>query len=66
MVAVQGEIDPRFEGKRVEFSWAGDDEGTESSGRGWAEIGKDGRLHGRLYFHLGDDSAFMATRKGRG
>jgi hypothetical protein len=47
----------------VEFSWAGDDEGTESSGRGWAEIGKDGRLQGRLYFHLGDDSAFVAERK---
>lgn len=63
MIAVQGEIDPRFEGTRVEFSWAGDDDGTESSGRGWAEIGKDGRLRGRLYLHLGDDSAFGAKRK---
>ena len=63
MIAVQGEIDPRFDGTRVEFSWAGDDDGTESSGRGWAEIGEDGKLRGRIYFHQGDDSGFVAKKK---
>jgi len=63
MIAVQGEIDARFEGNRVEFSWVGDDDGSESSGRGWGEIGKDGKLRGRIYFHQGDDSAFVAKRK---
>ena len=63
MIAVQGEIDARFEGNRVEFSWVGDDDGSESSGRGWGEIGTDGKLRGRIYFHQGDDSAFVARRK---
>ncbi len=63
MIAVRGEMDPRFEGKRVEFSWIGDDEGDETNGRGWAEIGSDGKLRGRIYFHHGDDSSFIARRK---
>ncbi len=63
MIAVQGDIDARFESNRVEFSWVGDDDGSESNGRGWAEIGKDGKLRGRIYFHHGDDSSFLATRK---
>jgi hypothetical protein len=62
MVAVQGEIDCRFEGDRVEFSWVGDDDGSEVSGRGWAEVGRDGVLRGRIYFHQGDESAFVARR----
>jgi len=37
--------------------------GSSSSGRGWAEIGKDGKLRGRIYFHHGDDSSFVAARK---
>jgi hypothetical protein len=63
MIAVQGGIDCRFEGSRVEFSWVGDDDGSETNGRGWAEIGRDGTLRGRIYFHQGDDSAFVAKRK---
>jgi hypothetical protein len=63
MIAVQGGIDARFDGKRVEFSWVGDDDGSETNGRGWAEIVKDGKLRGRIYFHQGDDSGFVATRK---
>ena len=47
---------------RVEFSWVGDDDGEQTNGRGWAEIGKDGKLRGRLYFHQGDDSSFVAQR----
>jgi hypothetical protein len=62
MIAVQGGIDPRFDGDRVEFSWVGDDEGTETNGRGWADIGKDGKLRGRIFFHQGDDSGFEAER----
>jgi hypothetical protein len=63
MIAIQGEIDPRFESNRVEFSWVGDDEGDETNGRGWAEIGKDGKLRGRIYFHQGDDSSFVGMKK---
>jgi len=42
MIAIQGGIDCRFEGNRVEFSWIGDDDGSETNGRGWGEIDKDG------------------------
>jgi hypothetical protein len=62
MIAVQGELDCRFEGDRVEFSWNGDDEGDATSGRGWAVITKGGALEGRIYFHRGDDSGFVAKR----
>jgi hypothetical protein len=63
MIAVEGGLDCRFEGNRVEFSWIGDDEGDPRNGRGWAEIGDDGVMHGRIYFHQGDDSSFVAKRK---
>jgi len=62
MIAIRGDLDCRFEGKRVEFSWIGDDEGDPANGRGWAQIGNDGKLRGRIYFHQGDDSAFVAER----
>jgi uncharacterized protein YndB with AHSA1/START domain len=65
-IAVQGNLDCRFneleEGRAVEFSWDGDDEGDPVSGRGWATFSPDGSLHGRLFFHMGDDSGFRATR----
>jgi len=45
----------------VEFTWQGDDEGDEVSGRGWASLVDDGaRIEGHLFFHLGDDSSFRA------
>lgn len=45
----------------VEFSFQGQDEGDEVCGRGWAVL--DGnQLRGRLYFHMGDDSSFVAER----
>lgn len=65
-VAVSAGLDCRFEtvngADRVEFSWDGDDEGRPVSGRGWAAQTGDGLLEGRIYIHLGDDSAFAARR----
>ena len=46
----------------VEFSWEGDDEGDQISGRGWAARGEGGLLIGHLFIHQGDDSGFRATR----
>ena len=63
MIAVTGDIECRFDGNRVEFSWTGNDEMDAARGRGWAEIGKDGKLHGRIFFHGGDDSSFVARRR---
>ena len=65
LIAVRGWVDARFvtrEGREaVEFSWEGNDERDPASGRGWAILEGD-RLVGRLFFHLGDDSAFTAER----
>jgi hypothetical protein len=62
MVYVEGDIDCRFNGNRVEFSWSGVDDRRQKSGRGWAELQADGALRGRIYFHCGDDYSFVALR----
>ncbi len=68
-IVVQGSLDCRFSERAglpsVEFSWEGADEGDSALGRGWAML-CDGRLEGRWYFHRGDDSAFVATKGGKG
>lgn len=46
----------------VEWSWDGHDEMDPVQGRGWAVI-TGNELHGKLFFHNGDDSAFVASRK---
>jgi hypothetical protein len=62
---VQGEMDCRLEnasGKaRIDFSWEGQDELDPAMGRGWALIENE-ELQGRIFFHMGDDSAFRAIR----
>jgi hypothetical protein len=47
----------------LEFTWHGFDEGTEVGGRGFSVLGADGRLRGHIFFHMGDDSGFIATRQ---
>lgn len=63
-IAVHGWLDCRWSERDgrpfVEFSWEGDDEGDQASGRGWATLTEDGGLTGHLFIHLGDDSAFRA------
>lgn len=61
---VQGQMDCRLDKQQspsIDFTWHGFDEGTELTGRGGARI-VAGELHGHLYIHLGDDSAFRAVR----
>ena len=62
--ALHGHLDCRVEnfadGQHIEFSWEGNDEMDPVTGRGWAVL-KNGELHGRLYFHRGDDSSFRAV-----
>ena len=51
-------------GNRVDFAFEGFDEGDEVSGKGWAEL--NGRkLTGRIAFHLGDESGFVAQKAGK-
>jgi hypothetical protein len=62
---VQREMDCRLEnasGKpRIDLSWEGQDELDPASGRVWAWI-EDKELQGRIFFHMGEDSAFRAKR----
>jgi hypothetical protein len=64
-IAVEGDIDARRaerDGRLgVEFSWVGDDDGDEVSGRGWAAVQDDGILRCHIYVHGGDDSGFRAA-----
>jgi hypothetical protein len=55
-------IEPYGEGERLEFTWEGSDEMDPVSGRGWAMI-EAGQLHGKLYFHQGDESEFVAEKR---
>jgi hypothetical protein len=65
-IAVEGQLDCREvlrDGRpAVEFTWEGSDEGDPVTGRGWAVLTDDDTLDGRIFFHLGDDSGFHATR----
>lgn len=63
---VQGDFDARVSSvdgvARVEFSWSGADENDPMSGRGWMDVTGD-QAEGRIFIHLGDDSAFTAVRQ---
>lgn len=63
-IVVRGWLDCRpveRDGKAgVEFSWSGDDEGDETSGRGWAALIDDETVEGRIFFHMGMESGFVA------
>ena len=65
-----GAVDVRLDwradatGNRADFSFEGFDEGDEVSGEGWAEL-NGGKLTGRIAFHLGDESGFVAQKAGK-
>lgn len=63
---VHGTIDSRRTTRdgapSIEWTWDGNDEMDAAHGRGWAVV-KDGELHGMIFFHAGDDSAFVARKK---
>jgi len=64
--AVDVVIDCRVEAmngtERLEFSFAGGDEGEFVCGRGWANVSGP-HMKGKIYFHRGDVSAFVAEKK---
>lgn len=64
---VSGSMDCQFterDGRpAVEWSWEGNDEMDEVSGRGWAALARDEKhLHGHIFLHGGDGSGFDARR----
>jgi hypothetical protein len=46
----------------IEFTWDGNDESEHVFGRGWAVLNGD-QLKGMIFFHLGDESGFTATKE---
>jgi hypothetical protein len=61
--ALHATIDWELRGKHAEFSFQGFDDGTEVTGRGYAQVAESDKLHGRLNFHLGDKPTFRAEKK---
>ena len=65
-IAIEAQLDYRVVMRDglpgVEFSFQGFDEGDEVMGRGWAILQGE-QLRGRLFFHQGDDSSFVARRE---
>lgn len=47
---------------RIDYSWSGQDEMDEASGRGWFELINDDKIYGEIYFHQGDESWVKAKR----
>lgn len=56
--AVEGQIDFRVseDGERVDFSWSGNDDGREKSGRGWFRLLSSRVAKGEFFIHCGDES----------
>lgn len=66
-IAIEADLDVRYGARDgaacAEFSWEGFDDGTPTTGRGWAALGTAGRLVGQIFIHKGDDSGFVAERE---
>lgn len=45
----------------LQFSFIGEDEGDSVVGRGWARLDNE-RVEGRIVFHFGDESGFVAEK----
>jgi hypothetical protein len=60
-LCVDGHMDIEYTGGRAEFSWFGNDDNHKASGRGWAKV-NGSKMRGKIYFHHGDDSTFVATK----
>jgi len=61
-IAVDVLLDYQFAGRDgVEFTFEGSDEGDRVSGHGWALL-EGQTLRGRIDFHQGDNSGFVARR----
>jgi hypothetical protein len=62
--AVECDLDCRVEKvgnqERIEFSFVGQDEGDDVSGRGWAVLEGD-QLRGRICLYDGEESGFLAA-----
>ena len=63
---VAGELDGEVIGtgnlEQFEFTWEGQDENDPVFGSGWLKFSGKDKARGRIKFHLGDSSEFLAIR----
>ncbi len=59
---IDGEVVKDKSGEKLEFTWEGGDENDEASGSGWLRLQDKNRLEGKIKFHGGDSSSFLAKR----
>jgi hypothetical protein len=59
---IDGEVVKTGNLERFEFTWEGQDECDPALGSGWLKLSGENRLKGRIKFHLGDNSEFVAVR----
>lgn len=59
---LDGEVVKTGNLERFEFTWEGQDEMDPASGSGWLRLSGKNKARGRIKFHLGDGSEFLAVR----
>jgi len=59
---IDGEVVKDKSGEKLEFTWEGGDENDEASGSGWLRLQDKNTLEGKIKFHGGDSSSFLAKR----
>ena len=59
---IDGEVVKDKSGEKLEFTWEGCDENDEASGSGWLRLQDKNTLEGKIKFHGGDSSLFLAKR----
>jgi hypothetical protein len=59
---IDGEIVKNMSGEKIEFTWDGNDEMDDAAGSGWLKLKDKNTLEGKIKFHQGDSSLFLASR----
>jgi hypothetical protein len=59
---LNGEVVEAGNTDRFDFTWEGNDENDPASGSGWLQLSGPEKLKGRIKFHHGDSSEFVANR----
>ncbi len=59
--ALEASLDCGFTTGGIDFEWNGADEGDQVAGEGWADLRDDGCLEGKITYHNGDETTFVAA-----
>lgn len=59
---IDGELISDNSNLKLDFTWEGSDECDPASGSGWLKLKNKNQLEGKIKFHGGDSSMFLAER----